>query len=270
MKKTFYLGFLILCVLFVSCDKVMAVKKSIRSVIGLENSQEVLIAEPEPTPTKDYSKEAQVITEITPQKKFYNLISGFLSSPLPEMKKLVIDEFNLNAKIFKAEDKELLSNLDKLVPLFQDENNMDALEIVVTAYSTLEGINQQGVAPLIGLGFDMHPMKTIELVYKTKKDPLCNFISVLMPSLEEEKRLSTLEARKASMNTLSKDTSLNEIIKSYINECEKTLSLEISKLSKKFSITPVNDELIPTPTITPNIIVEPTIPKEADDPIQSP
>lgn len=217
------------------CDQVHHHKHNIRVFLGL--------SKPTPIPekieaVKDFTEEGKKIAEITPQGKFYNLLNGYISAPSPSIKNILIREFQINGKIFKNEDLELISNLVKLAPLIQD-GNMDALEIAFHAYANLEGSNQDAVAPIVATGFDYQAKKTLELYLSLKKDQYCSLIGSFGKDFDDEKKIGILESRKANMNEVLADTSIPESLKALIKDCDKTVLLEMTKVNLKKTPIPM-------------------------------
>ena len=238
-----------LLLLLAGCDKILEEKYKVRLLLGLATPTPV----PETTAAvKDFTKEGEKIVEITPQKKFYNLIYGYISNPGPGIKNILIREFQVNGKIFKAEDPELISALGKLSLLIQ-EGNMDALEIVFNAYANLEGNNLDPLGAIVATGFDYQPKKTLELYLSLKKDPHCSLVSAMGKDFDEEKKLLVFEARKNNIGEVVADTTIPESLKLLIKECEKSLQLEVVKMNLKKTPVPMpTQELdLPEAMVTP-------------------
>lgn len=213
----------------VGCDQIHHQKHNIRVFLGLST--------PTPTatpvePIQDFSKEAAKIVEITPERKIYNLLNGFINNAGAGIKNILIREFQVNGKIFKNEDPDLISNLTKLAPLIQD-GNMDALEIAFQAYANLEGVNQEAIAPIVASGFDYQTKKTLELYLSLKKDQYCILVGAFGKDFDDEKRVGLLESRKVSINEVLVDTTIPESLKVLIKDCEKSIMLELTKVSLK-------------------------------------
>lgn len=240
--------------LLTGCDQINHHKHNIRVFMGLST--------PTPTPeavepVKDFSKEAEKIVEITPQKKFYNLLNGYISTPSPSIKNILIREFQLNGKIFKNEDYELISNLTKLAPLIQ-EGNMDALEIAFQAYGNLEGVNQEAVAPIVATGFEYQAKKTLELYLSLKKDQYCSLIGAFGKDFEDEKKTLLLEVRKNNINEVLADTTIPESLKVLIKDCDKSVLLEMTRVNLKKTPLPMPTEEVEAPAAPVLPETEPT------------
>lgn len=233
--------------LLTGCDQVNHYKHNIRVYLGLST--------PTPTPeavepVKDFSKEAAKIVEITPQKKIYNLINGYINNAGPGIKNILIREFQVNGKIFKAEDQELISNLNKLGSLIQ-EGNMDALEIAFQAWVNLDDSNQQAFAPIVATGFDYQTKKTLELYLSLKKDQHCLLVGALGKDFDEEKSIFILESRKTNINEVAIDTTIPESLKGLIKDCDKSVILEMTKVNLKKTPLPIATEEMLPPEMPP-------------------
>jgi hypothetical protein len=207
--------------------------------------------EPEATPTpppeevKDFKKEAEVIVQITPQKRVYNLINGYLTTPEPSMKNLIMSEFSRADVTFKTDDSELISSITKFAPLVQD-SNADAMEIIISAYLNLRGANQEAAADILASGLDYMLPKTIELYYPKKKDNNCYFASNVDKSFDVDQKLSLFKTRRENMREYQSSSAYPENFKAFVVECDKAIQIEQFKInsSKKNQ---------PQPEITPEM-----------------
>ena len=247
MVKTFKLSFIIFFILL-GCDQVRKAKTLTRHyVLGtpLETP-----APPSPEATeepKDYSKEAQVIAEITPSKKIYNLLNGYLMNPEDSLKKLVLQEMQKASTIFKLEDQELISNLYKFQPLIQ-EGNKDALEIIFNSYYSLDGLNKENVGAILAIGLDFQTAKILELLILKKSDPHCSFAGLINKLEDEERKTQLLHTRRTILQEFQASPTVPEMLKSQSIECDKTIQLELTKLQMKNNIP--SSITTPTPTAT--------------------
>lgn len=228
----------LLFLVFAGCDQIHHGKHHIRVLMGLATPTPIAEVT---QPAKDFSKEAQKIVEITPQKKFYNLINGYINTPEAGIKNILVREFQLNGKIFKTEDAELISNLSKLAPLIE-QGNMDALEISFQAYANLEDSNLEAIAPIVATGFDYQAKKSLELYLSLKKDQYCSLITAFGKDNDEDGKLLILEARKTNIAEVLTDTTIPESLKALIKDCDKTLQLELTKVNLKKTPTPMPTE----------------------------
>lgn len=211
--------------------------------------------EPEVTPTpppqeiKDFKKEAEVIVQITPQKRVYNLINGYLTTPEPAMKNLLVSEFSRADITFKTDDSELISSITKFAPLIQD-NNAEAMEIMISAYIHLRGANQEAAANVVALGLDYMLPKTIELYFSRKKDSNCYFASNIDKNFDLDQKLSIYKSRRESMNEYQTNAAYPENFKAFASECDKAIQIEQFKINsnKKNQV----QEIVPEATETPD------------------
>jgi hypothetical protein len=221
--------FFIVC----SCDQVRKAKSLTRHyVLGIP-LETTPIAEPVATQEpKDYSKEAQVIAEITPSKKIYNLMNGYLMSPEDSLKRLLLSEMQKASSIFKIEDQELISNLYKFQTLIQD-GNKDALEIIFNSYYYLDGANKENAGIILATGLDFQTTKTLELLYLKKSDPYCSFAGLINKQEDDDRKLQLLQNRKTVLLEFQASATNSELLKSQSIECDKTIQLEMNKINLK-------------------------------------
>jgi hypothetical protein len=215
-----------------------------------------LEAEPTPTPipeeVKDFKKEAEVIVQITPQKRVYNLINGYLTTPETAMKNLLVSEFSRADVTFKTDDPELISSLTKFAPLVQD-NNSEAMEIMISAYIHLRGANQEAAANVVALGFDYMLPKTIELYHTKKKDNNCYFASNIDKNFDLDQKLSIYKTRRETMAEYQSNAAYPENFKAFVSECDKAIQIEQFKMNsnKKIQVQEVVPEATETPDQSP-------------------
>jgi hypothetical protein len=205
---------------------------------------------------KDYSKEAEAIVQITPQKKVYNLFNGYLTNPEVALKNLLIAELSKAETIFKVDDNELISFFNRFTSMVQDQNQ-DVIEISAIAYGHLDGANKEAAGLVLALGLDYMLPKTIEFYYKNKKENTCSFANILTKNLENEQKFSLYKARRDALLEYANNETFPAHYKLLALECEKMLQLELVKFTMKKNLPPVEE--------TPMVEEAPPIPPSEND-----
>ncbi|MFZ4714676.1 MAG: hypothetical protein ACOYL6_13235 [Bacteriovoracaceae bacterium] len=219
-----------LSLLLVGCEPIRKAKMYTRHYIlgkPLEEPTPEVTAVPE---VKDYKKEGEAIALITPQKKVYNLINGFLTTPETSIKNLLVAEFQRASFTFKNDDSELISSLTKFAPLIQD-TNADAMDIVIAAYINLQGANQEAAAYILATGLDYMLPKTLELYFSKKKENFCAFAHMVDKHFEIEQKISIFKERREALAEYHANTTHPENLRAYAVECDKDIQLELVRMN---------------------------------------
>jgi len=215
--------------LSVSCNYARSIKSKIKEKFSGQQTEQSSTQDKEII--KINNEGSKKIVEITPRGKLQNLMRAFILNPDSSYKKILLSEFSLNNPILLNEkrDEEIISFINKLIPLFQEQNK-ESIDVAVFLTQSLRGANRDEARKVLGLLVDYSPIDFLTVSSSKFPGENCMIIQSIPQDVTEDGKKLFLENRAKNLESLKSSVQNDVSLYNALVDCQTSLRNYMSYL----------------------------------------